>query len=76
VSGPTFPIFPSLFLLEKTEGFAVGIFAIPNLQVEDMAKFITGKAMPIPNYQCLTPGSSYSFFLDKKNLGCPFLFYI
>jgi hypothetical protein len=46
-----------LLLFEDSEGFARAIWAIPVLQVEDMAKFITGKAMPIPNYLCLAPRS-------------------
>jgi hypothetical protein len=51
-----------LFLfVEDVEGFAGGIWDIPILQVEDMAKFITRKAMPIPNYRCLA--SSLFLFL-------------
>ena len=60
-----------LLLFEDSEGFAGAIWAIPVLQVEDMAKFITGKAMPIPNYLCLAPRSKLSIcvlkvFLDKS----------
>jgi len=43
------------FVKNNAEGFAREICAIPVLQVEDMAKSITGKAMPIPKYRCLAP---------------------
>jgi hypothetical protein len=57
VAGAVFTELSLFLILQDAEGFARAIWAIPVLQVEDMAKFITGKAVPIPNYLCLAPRS-------------------